>query len=1175
MNKKLNVNFILGSISTFLAFFVLSAHAAKVTFNVAITASGDEEVAQEQRTYGGHFPYFEIRGGALSGTPRREETVTFCLPPEASACTIDTSRAAGKGGPGYGISVSSLNSPGGDAHESYTLTGRCLTSTVSVQAKRLQRGWYEGDHQIFVKCPVRKPWSYTETQGPFTLDSNDGYSYITNYSGPIGTSSGINATVGYKVAFLNKTPTDAAVTSGMFQSTPANGRNGPALWALHGTNDLIARSLEVSQGVQNLQNDMPLVAGRRTYARFYVSATNPVTNINAQLRAFRNGAEISGSPINAENEILVRTTGIDRNQLNHAFLFKLPYAWTTTGAIEFRATVGPDILSSDVNSANNVWSENLNFQYSAASTNIIVDVPLRIHQDGDKDKPFFIYESSAPTYYPIVNNLLRMHPLSNMARQDCGIKPLNQTFKLGNWDISNKDHWSRMVDRVAVARATNGCGVSGSYWHGMVHPSLNNRVYNGIANSNDNGTKYSSVVFMSGEMGSGADAWQVPRGVTFAHELGHNKGLDHLCTASNAETIDGSYPYNDTCEISRGSSTFFTIGHDGYFLLDVYHDFWGINEPTILRSYSSSSSDGVYPMMSYLGPRWISPYSYCKLLNHEGIPCNKDLIAKHLPKLKDANKPLIAQKETVVNSANIYADRGPNEVSSPPVQPLFGKENAVLPTGFRPTLLRKNGREYLFVSGLYDVTKSALDVFNLMKMPSLPGTLALEDANTFQTELLQRNTTIFSDVLVLNQYRDSFKRSVLKADIVADLAGDTTDSNSSEKYISQFVEAASGATYFELAYGTHIVASSKSSANAPTLTVTPFIESSLTADSVIRWVASDVDSNTLTFSVYYRRNANESWRLIDTDITGDEYRMRDNLPSSATNPLSYYGGSASGVFRVVAYDGFHTTAAESNAIQVPFNAPVASIMQQDGLAIKLGQSLYLNGQASDIEDGPIPSLKDIQNATLGAGFANSNQLKWTSSINGTLGYGAQLMTRTLSRGIHTITLSATDSQRMVGTATVRVSVGMDGTNIAPTALVSASSSYCPSGVAGPDCYFPSRINDLDNSTALGGDNSWTNDLGSGLPQWIQLQWPKKMVITGSELYTSEGYPIQDYDLQYWNGVDWISFVTVTGNNELHNIHNSVTNVVTDRVRMLGRKGPNHQLQYVRVNELIIKGYPLN
>lgn len=68
------------------------------------------------------------------------------------------------------------------------------------------------------------------------------------------------------------------------------------------------------------------------------------------------------------------------------------------------------------------------------------------------------------------------------------------------------------------------------------------------------------------------------------------------------------------------------------------------------------------------------------------------------------------------------------------------------------------------------------------------------------------------------------------------------------------------------------------------------------------------------------------------------------------------------------------------------------------------------------------------------------------------------------------------------------------------------------------------------------------------------------------VYTSQGYPIRDFDVQEWNGVTYVTVGQVRGNTQL-----SVTvtfSAQTSRlVRILGRSGPTHQLNYVRVNEL--------
>ena len=67
--------------------------------------------------------------------------------------------------------------------------------------------------------------------------------------------------------------------------------------------------------------------------------------------------------------------------------------------------------------------------------------------------------------------------------------------------------------------------------------------------------------------------------------------------------------------------------------------------------------------------------------------------------------------------------------------------------------------------------------------------------------------------------------------------------------------------------------------------------------------------------------------------------------------------------------------------------------------------MWFTGYAYDLEDG---ILKGIA-------------LQWSSSLDGVLGSGTELMTL-LSAGMHAITLTATDSDGMFDTATLQVVV---------------------------------------------------------------------------------------------------------------------------------------------------------
>jgi hypothetical protein len=136
-------------------------------------------------------------------------------------------------------------------------------------------------------------------------------------------------------------------------------------------------------------------------------------------------------------------------------------------------------------------------------------------------------------------------------------------------------------------------------------------------------------------------------------------------------------------------------------------------------------------------------------------------------------------------------------------------------------------------------------------------------------------------------------------------------------------------------------------------------------------------------------------------------------------------------------------------------------------------------------------------------------------------------------------------------------------NLSLAAFASASSTFC-SG-SGEHCYSPARTNDGNRSTALGGFTSWSNDRVS-LPQWLQHSWPVPITVSRVEVFTSSGYPVADYDIEWWTGSSWVVAASVRGNTSLQRSH-TFAPVTTTALRVLGLRGPSHQPGYVRVNEL--------
>ena len=171
------------------------------------------------------------------------------------------------------------------------------------------------------------------------------------------------------------------------------------------------------------------------------------------------------------------------------------------------------------------------------------------------------------------------------------------------------------------------------------------------------------------------------------------------------------------------------------------------------------------------------------------------------------------------------------------------------------------------------------------------------------------------------------------------------------------------------------------------------------SQQMIRWSAGDADGESLVFSLQYSRNGGATWSALAANLKGAEY-------SVAADAL---GGSTQALIRVIASDGVNTGADTSNAaFTVAHQAPEAYLLSpEEGAMFRPGVEVELDGLASDLEDGPLGEAA----------------LVWSSDRQSKLGSGRHLALTTLQPGRHTLTLTATDSDGMTGTATVSIFVG--------------------------------------------------------------------------------------------------------------------------------------------------------
>ena len=154
----------------------------------------------------------------------------------------------------------------------------------------------------------------------------------------------------------------------------------------------------------------------------------------------------------------------------------------------------------------------------------------------------------------------------------------------------------------------------------------------------------------------------------------------------------------------------------------------------------------------------------------------------------------------------------------------------------------------------------------------------------------------------------------------------------------------------------------------------------------------------LWFDVAYSRDGGETWDVFATGLT-DTHVMVSS---------SQIAGSEHALFRVYATDGVRTAEATSGPLVIERKPPMVFITApEQGQVLPPGVPVGFGGMALDWEDNTPGTLA----------------LHWSSNRDGWLGDGGEVMVPGLSPGWHEVTLSAADSDGMVGTARVNVFVG--------------------------------------------------------------------------------------------------------------------------------------------------------
>ncbi|MEM7128154.1 MAG: Ig-like domain-containing protein [Chloroflexota bacterium] len=240
----------------------------------------------------------------------------------------------------------------------------------------------------------------TDPNGPYTVLATTADKSAVTY-----TANGLNYDTTYYFRLRTYTPSHGnqqnelwsdysdVMPAMMAEPTPTPVPPPPTPTPVPAGHDLSVQGVEFTQAVQTTNNDVPLVAGKPIVARLTVGiggTSSDVTNVTAELRAYRNGAELPSSPLAPFNSggAITAKLSPNRGQLNDTLNFTFPSEWLSAGVVTIEAIINPG--QTDQDNSNN--SQTFTLTLNDVPNLEVVLVPIAFQQNG-----------AGPTYRPALD----------------------------------------------------------------------------------------------------------------------------------------------------------------------------------------------------------------------------------------------------------------------------------------------------------------------------------------------------------------------------------------------------------------------------------------------------------------------------------------------------------------------------------------------------------------------------------------------------------------------------------------------------------------------------------------------------------------------------------------------------------------------------------------------------
>lgn len=359
-----------------------------------------------------------------------------------------------------------------------------------------------------------------------------------------------------------------------------------------------AQGLEVAQTIQDLSHMVPLIAGKRTFVRFHVTATETRSGLTGRLFGMRGTTTLEPvlTPLNPGGAIVGLNFPSDL-RLDDSLLFELPTGWTAAG---------PITLSGELNPAHNPAETDYTDNSVTTSVSFVPTNPLRIAlrnityslasgtEVQARDLDLEMFESQLRRMYPVSQVDVLRRPLAFIGPSDFNRDIYNAAGFLNGLLAAN-----RVIDggvrRKQIGMVTDAGG--SMFMRGLTP-------WGGAADaawecSTPTGTNSCGWDFD----GSFGDWYSL-------HELGHALGRPHVgrvfggnigCGAAWNGFLE-AYPYDDG---RIGGLDPFARGFLGFDAGDA-----GLRLPR--RVYPGYWTD----VMSYCPNEWISDFNYTRIRNY-------------------------------------------------------------------------------------------------------------------------------------------------------------------------------------------------------------------------------------------------------------------------------------------------------------------------------------------------------------------------------------------------------------------------------------------------------------------------------------------------------------------------------------------------------------------------------